>query len=475
MALWPPVTKKADSNAGVQADLLGFNIPCLSPEALQGLLLEPAPVATFPSTGGYSFGSSPLKADWQIDEGSQSVTSADSGAKVTSSQSVTSGDEPQSDEGFSYRDSVFSEDVCFGWDDFKRCQDLASKLHTEDGVTKRQILSTLGRSVLHLAYSSEGAEILQSALEVACCGEEQESLVGGLRGHVRELASTTSGSEVLQSCLEVMPPQACRFIVEESKGIAAIMARSEGGKEIILRLLEHLPAQESAPVAEELLRDMAQLCWHPCGNEVMSHMLEYGSPAQQLRICEVLMASQNSSFGSTCEVVQKALEYVSPDVRAQLKKSVLEPAEDEADLLDPKFLHSRSTLDADAVPFNPNVEVTTLMIRGIPCSLSQERLMLFLDQSGLRCKYDFFYMPRAGRSKSNLGYAFVNFVDSASSALACSVAQGVALDPGRSKKVCQVTAAHIQGLEELKRHFRKTAVSRGTRGPVYLGAGIPQA
>merc|ERR1719316_342638 len=134
-----------------------------------------------------------------------------------------------------------------------------------------------------------------------------------------------------------------------------------------------------------------------------------------------------------------------------------------------------STLDADAAPFNPNVEVTTLMIRGIPCSLSQERLMLFLDQSGLRGKYDFFYMPRAGRSRSNLGYAFVNFTDSASSALACSMAQGVALDPGRSKKVCTVTAAHIQGLEELKRHFRKTAVSRGTRGPVYLGAGNSQA
>eukprot|EP00746_Dinoflagellata_sp_MGD_P021273 gnl/MRDRNA2_/MRDRNA2_149653_c0_seq1.p1 gnl/MRDRNA2_/MRDRNA2_149653_c0~~gnl/MRDRNA2_/MRDRNA2_149653_c0_seq1.p1 ORF type:complete len:471 (-),score=90.75 gnl/MRDRNA2_/MRDRNA2_149653_c0_seq1:181-1410(-) len=403
---------------------------------------------------------SPARTD--CDEVSTSVTSAD--------------DAPQSDEAPSYQDSVFSEDVCFPWDDLKRCQDLASKLSTEDGAARKQILSTLGKSALHLAFSADGAEVLQGALEVACCGEEQESLMGGLRGHVRELASVPAGSEVLQSCVELMPPQACRFIIEESRGVLAVMACSEGGKELILRLLEHLPAQESAPVTEELLQDMAQLGWHPCGSQIMQHMLEYGSPVQQMRICEALMASQASCppHQNACEVVQRALECVSPDVRAQLKKVVLRPTDDEAEGLD-DFMPPESTLDADAVPFNPNVEVTTLMIRGIPCSLSQERLMLFLDQAGLRCKYDFFYMPRAGRSRSNLGYAFVNFVDSASSALACSCAQGVALDPGRSKKVCTVTPAHIQGLEELKRHFRKTAVSRGTRGPVYLGAGLPQA
>jgi hypothetical protein len=452
MAFLPPGKNKPDANAGTQSDLLGYNIPCLSPEALQGLLSQP-----------FDASSSRLKAD----------------SDEMSTSEEKSVDEPQSDEApsFESQSSVFSEDVCFQVDDLKRYQDLASKLPFEDSATKRQILTTLGRKALHLAFSTDGAEILQKALEVACCGEEQEVLVGGLRGHVRDLASSPSGSEVLQSCLEVMPPQACRFIVDELRGMAAVKACTEEGKEVILRLLEHLPPQESSPVADELLHDVAGFCWHPCGSQVMQHMLEYGSPAQQLRICEVLMASQGASAQgiSACQIVQKALECVCPDVRAQLMKVMVDrPAEDECDWLDPtlcddaeSLFPSMSGLDADALPFNPNVEVTTLMVRGIPCSLTQERLMLFLDQAGLHGKYDFFYMPRAGRSRSNLGYAFVNFVDAASSAIACSMTQGVVLDPGRSKKVCRVSPAHIQGLEELKRHFRRTAVSRGTRGPVY--------
>merc|ERR1719161_3268246 len=53
----------------------------------------------------------------------------------------------------------------------------------------------------------------------------------------------------------------------------------------------------------------------------------------------------------------------------------------------------------DLKQFNNNTggvsEITTIMLRGIPCSFSQERLMKILDNAGLKGKYDFFYLPRA--------------------------------------------------------------------------------
>merc|ERR1719375_1749755 len=86
-------------------------------------------------------------------------------------------------------------------------------------------------------------------------------------------------------------------------------------------------------------------------------------------------------------------------------------------------------------------ETTTLMIRGIPCSFSQEHVLQLFDELGLAGKYNFFYLPYAGKSSSNLGYAFVNFVD-AKSATTCSASlDGVALDPDRSKKFCRIPPA----------------------------------
>lgn len=112
--------------------------------------------------------------------------------------------------------------------------------------------------------------------------------------------------------------------------------------------------------------------------------------------------------------------------------------------------------------------VTTLMVRGIPCSFSQEALIALLDDAGLKNKYDFFYLPRDGNRNSNLGYAFINFVDPYSAEICTNSFEGVPLAPGRSQKFCMVAPADIQGLPNLWKHFRRTAVSRGAHGPMFL-------
>jgi hypothetical protein len=116
----------------------------------------------------------------------------------------------------------------------------------------------------------------------------------------------------------------------------------------------------------------------------------------------------------------------------------------------------------------PVEEVTTLMIRGIPCSFSQDTLMKLIDNAGLKGKYDFFYLPRAGNNGSNLGYAFINFTTPECAEHCTCTFNGVPLDPSRSMKICTISPADIQGLANLRKHFRRTAVSRGSRGPVFL-------
>jgi len=116
----------------------------------------------------------------------------------------------------------------------------------------------------------------------------------------------------------------------------------------------------------------------------------------------------------------------------------------------------------------PVEEMTTLMIRGIPCSFSQDTLMKLIDNAGLKGRYDFFYLPRAGNNGSNLGYAFINFTDQVGAEHCMATFNGVPLDPSRSMKICTISPGDIQGLVNLRKHFRRTAVSRGSRGPVFL-------
>lgn len=123
--------------------------------------------------------------------------------------------------------------------------------------------------------------------------------------------------------------------------------------------------------------------------------------------------------------------------------------------------------DLSKTPASPDAEKTTVMIRGIPCSFTKNGLMEVMDRAGLAGKYNFFYLPK-GSSNGNLGYAFVNFVHPMYVNICKAAMHRVALDPVRSAKMCTISAADVQGLENLRKHFRRTAVSRSEHGPVFL-------
>jgi len=148
------------------------------------------------------------------------------------------------------------------------------------------------------------------------------------------------------------------------------------------------------------------------------------------------------------------------------------PRPDKLPLAPAKVQKQKKDLSKFRAEATEAADVTTLMIRGLPCSFTQEMLMHFLDQNaGLAGKYDFFYLPRAGVSSYNLGYAFVNFVEPAQAAACRAAMDGVQLDPSRSSKICKISPADVQGLQNLRQHFHRTSVRRGTRGPLFLKVG----
>jgi len=117
---------------------------------------------------------------------------------------------------------------------------------------------------------------------------------------------------------------------------------------------------------------------------------------------------------------------------------------------------------------------TTMMIRNIPGRYSQDDLMADLQELGFAGTYDFLYIPIDKATSTNVGYAFVNFIDP-DWAQKCKVTLDVFQFQRRRKrpsnKTAIVSVAYLQGLETNLQHYENAAVNMSRdrrRKPVVL-------
>jgi len=118
---------------------------------------------------------------------------------------------------------------------------------------------------------------------------------------------------------------------------------------------------------------------------------------------------------------------------------------------------------------------TTLMIRNIPNRYTQRELIKELEGLGFSGAFDFLYAPIDFGTMGNVGYAFVNFIHSASASQCQQVVDGYTFKKHQQKtrtKVAKVSVAHLQGLQANIRHYENSAVTGRARskrcGPVIM-------
>jgi len=104
---------------------------------------------------------------------------------------------------------------------------------------------------------------------------------------------------------------------------------------------------------------------------------------------------------------------------------------------------------------------TTVMMRHLPNNLTRNMLLEILDENGFSGRYDFLYLPFDFGRKSNLGYAFVNFVSERAARSFWRAFDGFSAWPGsrNSRKVCEMSWSEPhQGLEEHLERYRNSPV-----------------
>lgn len=109
-----------------------------------------------------------------------------------------------------------------------------------------------------------------------------------------------------------------------------------------------------------------------------------------------------------------------------------------------------------------HVPPTTMMLLSIPIRYTQQELIQEIEALGFADSFDFFYAPYNFSTKSNVGYAFVNFV-SPEWAMRCQKdIDGYVFkkhQPKTRQKVTHVEVAHLQGFAANLRHYENAAVT----------------
>jgi hypothetical protein len=102
---------------------------------------------------------------------------------------------------------------------------------------------------------------------------------------------------------------------------------------------------------------------------------------------------------------------------------------------------------------------TTAMLRNIPNRYTQSSLLEEINSAGFVDTYDFFYLPMDVRTRANVGYVFINFLDPSDLVRFTTDLTDYVFKKHPSMKIAKVSPAHIQGLRENLCHLANRAVT----------------
>lgn len=100
---------------------------------------------------------------------------------------------------------------------------------------------------------------------------------------------------------------------------------------------------------------------------------------------------------------------------------------------------------------------TTLMVRNIPNKYNQQMLLDEVNANHIGT-YDFFYLPIDFKNKCNVGYCFINFLETSHILPFLNEYNGMKWKSFNSEKVCLVTFARIQGKASMVARFQNSSL-----------------
>jgi hypothetical protein len=114
--------------------------------------------------------------------------------------------------------------------------------------------------------------------------------------------------------------------------------------------------------------------------------------------------------------------------------------------------------------------VYTVMMKNLPNRITQETLLIEVNDAGFLGMYDFLYLPIDPDTKTNRGYAFINFITPSFALMFGTHFEGYRFNNFKSHKVVSVVPAVVQGYNANYAHYSKARLRQlsPSERPVFL-------
>lgn len=122
------------------------------------------------------------------------------------------------------------------------------------------------------------------------------------------------------------------------------------------------------------------------------------------------------------------------------------------------------------LPSPRELQLTTIELRGLPKTYTQDMLLELLAEGADEGSYDFVYLPMDFESGKSLGYGFVNFVTYGAADTFRRFCSYVLRDLRGCDTICEALWSELQGLSELVRYRNSTCFAEAYQPELFTGA-----
>lgn len=207
---------------------------------------------------------------------------------------------------------------------------LCQKLLEYCNDSERTILiENASRDLVRIALNQHGTRALQKMIEHITTQEQIDIIINALRYRVVELIQDLNGNHVIQKCLNKLSSKDAQFIFDAVGKHCVEVGTHRHGCCVLQRCIDYADGEQKAWLIHQISNNAYTLMQDPFGNYVVQYICDLNEPIFTEPLAATLKGrvSQFSKHKFSSNVVEKCLRFALEPTRDSLIEELLQQNE----------------------------------------------------------------------------------------------------------------------------------------------------